>query len=68
MFAELVQAIASPRPPKSTFSLNQVTLGAGSTLTAFHDAYLAGAITCAVGTILAWTLIRTEDARATMVT
>jgi EmrB/QacA subfamily drug resistance transporter len=38
----------------------------GGTLAAFHDAYLAGAILCAVGCVLAWTLISTEAARSTM--
>jgi EmrB/QacA subfamily drug resistance transporter len=38
----------------------------GSRLSAFHAAYLAGAIMAALGTLCAWTLIRTEDARATM--
>ena len=38
----------------------------GSTVAAFHDAYLAGAIIAVVGTVCAFTLIRTEDARATM--
>jgi EmrB/QacA subfamily drug resistance transporter len=38
----------------------------GSQLTAFHAAYLAGAIIAALGTILAWTLIRTTDAASTM--
>ncbi len=47
--------------------LTTVVAGAGGTaLSAFHDAYLAGTILVAVGTILAWTLIRTDDARATM--
>lgn len=39
---------------------------AGSELTQFHAAYLAGAIIAAVGTICAWTMIRTSDARSTM--
>lgn len=44
-----------------------VGVGAGGTqLTAFHAAYLAGAIIAAFGTILAWTLIRTTDAASTM--
>jgi EmrB/QacA subfamily drug resistance transporter len=38
----------------------------GSRLAAFHAAYLAGAILAGIGTILAWTLIRTDDARPTM--
>lgn len=38
----------------------------GSALVAFHAAYLAGAIIAAVGTVCAWTLIHTDDARATM--
>jgi EmrB/QacA subfamily drug resistance transporter len=39
---------------------------AGSELTKFHAAYLAGAIIAALGTICAWTMIRTSDARSTM--
>jgi EmrB/QacA subfamily drug resistance transporter len=39
---------------------------AGSELTRFHAAYLAGAIIAALGTICAWTMIRTSDARSTM--
>jgi EmrB/QacA subfamily drug resistance transporter len=47
--------------------LTTVVAGAGgSTLAAFHDAYLAGAILCAVGCVLAWTLISTDAARSTM--
>ena len=47
--------------------LTTVVAGAGgSTLVAFHDAYLAGAIMCAVGCVLAWTLINTDAARSTM--
>ncbi len=47
--------------------LTTVLAGAGgSTLAAFHDAYLAGAILCAVGSLLACTLISTEAARSTM--
>lgn len=38
----------------------------GSALNAFHGAYLAGTILAALGTIFAWTLIRTDDARSTM--
>jgi len=38
----------------------------GSALSAFHGAYLAGMILAALGTIFAWTLIRTDDARSTM--
>jgi EmrB/QacA subfamily drug resistance transporter len=40
-------------------------LGGGG-LAAFHGAYLTGTILSVVGTLLAWTLIRTEDARSTM--
>jgi EmrB/QacA subfamily drug resistance transporter len=39
---------------------------AGSELTKFHAAYLVGAVIAALGTICAWTMIRTSDARATM--
>ena len=39
---------------------------AGTELAKFHAAYLAGAIIAAVGTICAWTMIRTNDARSTM--
>ena len=46
--------------------LTTVVAGGGSTLAAFHDAYLAGAILCAVGCVLAWTLISTDAARSTM--
>jgi hypothetical protein len=47
--------------------LTTVVAGAGgSTLAAFHDAYLAGAILCAVGCVLAWMLISTDAARSTM--
>ncbi len=39
--------------------LTTVVAGAGgSALAAFHAAYLAGAILCAVGCVLAWTLIK----------
>ncbi|HEY5189916.1 MAG TPA: DHA2 family efflux MFS transporter permease subunit [Solirubrobacteraceae bacterium] len=38
----------------------------GSELVAFHSAYLVGAMIVALGTVCAWTLIRTSDARATM--
>jgi EmrB/QacA subfamily drug resistance transporter len=38
----------------------------GAGLHAFHAAYLAGTILSVIGTILAWTLIHTDDARATM--
>lgn len=38
----------------------------GNGLHAFHAAYLAGTILTVIGTILAWTLIHTDDARATM--
>jgi hypothetical protein len=43
-----------------------VLAGAGGTLGAFHDAYLAAAIIAAIGTLLAWTLIDTGLARSTM--
>jgi len=47
--------------------LTTVVAGAGgSTLAAFHAAYLAGAILAAVGCVLAWTLISTDAARSTM--
>jgi EmrB/QacA subfamily drug resistance transporter len=47
--------------------LTTIVAGVGGTaLAAFHDAYLAGAIIAIAGTAAAWTLIRTEDARATM--
>ncbi len=44
-----------------------VTGVGGGGLAAFHGAYLAGTILSVVGTVLAWTLIRTEDARSTMI-
>jgi EmrB/QacA subfamily drug resistance transporter len=43
-----------------------IVAGGGSTLAAFHQAFAAAAILAAVGTVLAWLLIRTEDARSTM--
>ncbi len=43
-----------------------IVAGAGGTLAAFHDAYLAAAILAAIGTILAWALIDTRQARSTM--
>jgi shikimate 5-dehydrogenase len=47
--------------------LTTVVAGAGgSALAAFHAAYLTGAILCAVGCVLAWTLIKTDAARSTM--
>jgi MFS family permease len=46
--------------------LTTVVAGAGGGLAAFHDAYLVGAIICAVGCVLAWTLISTDAARSTM--
>jgi hypothetical protein len=46
--------------------LTTVVAGAGGGLAAFHDAYLTGAILCAVGCVLAWTLISTDAARSTM--
>jgi EmrB/QacA subfamily drug resistance transporter len=47
--------------------LTTVVAGAGgSTLAAFHAAYLTGAILAAVGAVLAWTLINTDAARSTM--
>jgi EmrB/QacA subfamily drug resistance transporter len=39
---------------------------AGSELTKFHAAYLVAAVIAALGTICAWTMIRTSDARSTM--
>jgi EmrB/QacA subfamily drug resistance transporter len=48
--------------------LTTIVAGAGGTaLEAFHEAYLAGAIIAAIGTVLAWTLISTNLARPTMV-
>ncbi|HEX3833114.1 MAG TPA: DHA2 family efflux MFS transporter permease subunit [Solirubrobacteraceae bacterium] len=44
-----------------------VTGVGGGGLAAFHGAYLAGTIISVVGAVLAWTLIRTEDARSTMI-
>jgi EmrB/QacA subfamily drug resistance transporter len=44
-----------------------VTGVGGGGLAAFHGAYLAGTILSVVGAVLAWTLIRTEDARSTMI-
>jgi EmrB/QacA subfamily drug resistance transporter len=46
--------------------LTTVVAAAGGGLAAFHDAYLTGAILCAVGCVLAWTLISTDAARSTM--
>jgi len=47
--------------------LTTVVAGAGgSTLAAFHAAYLTGAILAAIGAVLAWTLISTDSARSTM--
>ncbi len=46
--------------------LTTVVAGGGGGLAAFHDAYLTGAILCAVGCVLAWTLISTDAARSTM--
>jgi hypothetical protein len=47
--------------------MTTIVAGAGgSALSAFHAAYLGGAILAVIGTVCAWTLIRTEDARATM--
>jgi EmrB/QacA subfamily drug resistance transporter len=46
--------------------LTTVVAGGGSTLAAFHAAYLTGAILAAVGAVLAWTLISTDSARSTM--
>ncbi|HEY2052923.1 MAG TPA: DHA2 family efflux MFS transporter permease subunit [Solirubrobacterales bacterium] len=46
--------------------LTTILAGAGGTLAAFHDAYLAAAILAALGTVLAWTLIDTSLARSTM--
>ncbi len=57
---------------QSTIALNvavvtTVVAGfSGSQLAAFHAAYLAGAIIALIGMVCAWTLIRTDDARATM--
>jgi MFS family permease len=44
-----------------------VTGVGGGGLAAFHGAYLVGTIISVVGAVLAWTLIRTEDARSTMI-
>jgi MFS family permease len=47
--------------------LTSVVAGVGGgALSAFHAAYLAGALIAVAGTLCAWTLIRTDDARATM--
>jgi EmrB/QacA subfamily drug resistance transporter len=46
--------------------LTTVVAGAGGTLSAFHDAYLTGAVLTAIGAVLAWTLISTDSARSTM--
>jgi predicted MFS family arabinose efflux permease len=46
--------------------LTTVVSAAGGGLSAFHAAYLTGAILCAVGGVLAWTLISTDAARSTM--
>ena len=43
-----------------------VSAAGGSTLAAFHAAYLVGAILVAIGAVLAWTLISTDAARSTM--
>ena len=57
---------------QSTIALNIAILTtvvagvSGSTVRAFHAAYLTGAILASVGTLCAWTLIRTGDARSTM--
>lgn len=57
---------------QSTIALNvavvtTVVAGVGgSQVIAFHDAYLAGAVIALLGTLCAWTLIRTDDARSTM--
>jgi EmrB/QacA subfamily drug resistance transporter len=57
---------------QSSIALNVAvltTIAAGSadaSITAFHSAYLAAATIAAVGTVCAWTLIHTRDARATM--
>jgi MFS family permease len=46
--------------------LTTVVSAAGGGLSAFHAAYLTGAILCAGGGVLAWTLISTDAARSTM--
>jgi EmrB/QacA subfamily drug resistance transporter len=46
--------------------LTTVVAGGGATLSAFHDAYLTGAVLTAIGAVLAWTLISTDSARSTM--
>ena len=46
--------------------LTTVVASAGGGLVAFHDAYLTGAILCAVGCVLGRTLISTDAARSTM--
>ena len=57
---------------QSTIALNiailtTVVAGVGGYgLRAFHAAYLADAVIAALGTLCAWTLIRTSDARSTM--
>jgi EmrB/QacA subfamily drug resistance transporter len=48
--------------------LTTIVAGAGgTTLEAFHSAYLAATIMAAIGTLLAWTLIDNRLARSTMV-
>jgi EmrB/QacA subfamily drug resistance transporter len=48
--------------------LTTIVAGAGgTTLAAFHSAYLAATIMAAIGTLLAWTLIDNRLARSTMV-
>ena len=47
--------------------LTTIVAGAGSTVGAFHDAYLAAAIIAAAGTVCALALIHTRAARATMI-
>jgi hypothetical protein len=58
---------------QSTVALNIALLTAiatgvsGGPLHAFHAAYLTGAFVAALGSVAAWTLIRTSDARPTIV-
>jgi EmrB/QacA subfamily drug resistance transporter len=46
--------------------LTTIIASVPGTLSGFHAAYLADALLALLGALAAWTLIRTEDARATM--
>jgi MFS family permease len=46
--------------------LTTVVASVPGALNGFHAAYLADAVLAALGALAAWTLVRTEDARATM--